>query len=174
MQNFINKEKYPVLKDLINYNLKIIFCGMALGKLAAELQQYYPHQRNRFWNIMREAEFIDENITSKEYKKLINHELGLTDLVKNQFGGDKNIIVTDDDRSLLEKKIRRYKPKIFAFNGKKSAKKFFHKRKINYGEISNIGQTSIWVLESTSPAANRWWNNGKHWKQLAQKIKKIC
>ena len=83
MQNFVNKKNHPVLKDLIGYNLEIIFCGMAPGKLAAKLQQYYPHQRNRFWGIMREAEFIDENITSKEYKKLINHKFRLTDLVKN-------------------------------------------------------------------------------------------
>ncbi|MCK4540310.1 mismatch-specific DNA-glycosylase [Candidatus Parcubacteria bacterium] len=165
----------PILEDLIKYKLNIIFCGMAAGKISAEVGGYYTKSNNKFWGILHELGLTTKNrkLRCCEYKELLDFNIGLTDLVKDQIGGDNNVNVTEHDYHLLRKKIIEHRPKILAFNGKKSAKKFFHKREIDYGKINNIGQTSIWVLESTSPAANRWWNNGKHWKQLAQKNKKI-
>ena len=162
----------PILEDLIEHNLNIIFCGMAVEKTSAEVGGYYAKKGNRFWGVLYDFGFNVKNRKLKccEYKELLNFNIGLTDLVKNQVGGDNNITVTEDDRNLLKKNIIEYKPKVLAFNGKKSAKKFFCKRKIEYGEVDNIEGTAIWVLESTALTANRWWNNGKHWKQLSIKI----
>ena len=165
------KKEHIILPDVIEKNLKIIFCGMAAGELSAKVGGYYANTNNKFWDVLCKLKFTKkERIKSCDYKKILKYNLGLTDLVKNQIGGDGNINVTDDDRNLLKKNILKYKTKILAFNGKKAAKKFFYKKQVDYGKIGKIGETSVWVLESTSPAAKRWWNNGKHWRQLAKKF----
>jgi TDG/mug DNA glycosylase family protein len=40
------------LRDVLQPNLKIVFCGMAVGKKSAELKAYYAQPGNKFWEVL--------------------------------------------------------------------------------------------------------------------------
>lgn len=165
-----------LLPDVFKKNLKIIFCGMAAGELSVKVGGYYAKLGNRFWDVLYELKFTEKRIRSCEYRDVLRYNIGLTDLVKNQSGVDRNINPKKSDIKILKQKIYQWKPNILAFNGKNPAQKFLdiRKKRISWGkQTDKIGNTEIWVLPSTS-GLNGKWNTNNHekiWKKLYQKIK---
>ena len=39
-----------ILDDIINYNLKAVFCGTAASRVSAKLKSYYAGPNNKFWS----------------------------------------------------------------------------------------------------------------------------
>jgi len=149
---------------------------MAVGKTSAEVGGYYAKSENKFWNILYELKFTEKKIRSCEYKKILKYNLGLTDLVKNQLGVDSEIVITQNDINELKEKIKKWQPKILAFNGKKPAKTFLDKNNLRWGKQNDedkIDETEIWVLPSTSGLNTGWTTNNYEmiWKNLYQSIK---
>ncbi|MBI3583127.1 MAG: mismatch-specific DNA-glycosylase [Nitrospinae bacterium] len=176
-----------ILPDVLEKGLKVIFVGVAVGKKSAEKKSYYADKRNKLWDVLKE--FFLNNIESDtdlreincdgQSKILLKNGIGLTDLIKNRFGGDNKVgILSKEDRKCFIDKIREYKPKVVAFNGKKAAKLFYAKKNtknINYGEQEPqkpICETKIkfFVLPSTSGAARRLNENYCYWEELAKEI----
>lgn len=166
---------------LTKYNLKIIFCGMAAGKISAKVGGYYADTRNKFWDVLDRLQFTEKRIKSCEYKEILKNNLGLTDLVKNQSGVDSEIIIKEKDIKKdideLKKKLKKWNPKILAFNGRKPAEIFLKKNQPSWGK-QNQKQTDsleIWVLPSTA-GLNTWWkikNHEKIWENLYQNMGKL-
>ncbi|MFH1934264.1 MAG: mismatch-specific DNA-glycosylase [Pseudomonadota bacterium] len=145
-----------ILPDLLKPRLKIVFCGRAVGPESARRKCYYARPGNKFWPALYWVRFTPTLLQPHEYQKLLNYELGLTDLVKHLSGADKRIKATDNDIATLKKKISRYQPGILAFNGKQAAKEFLKTKTVSYGKQNHkLGHTLIWILPSTSSAANR-------------------
>ena len=94
-----------ILPNVVKKNLKIIFCGMATGKLSAKVGGYYADPRNKFWDVLYNLKFIKKKIRSCEYKRLLEYKLGLTDLVKNKSGADKKVNATKNDIERLKENI---------------------------------------------------------------------
>lgn len=169
---FNDEENQEILEDVLKNDLDIVFCGIAAGKESAKQKVYYAGRGNKFWEILSEVKLIDKSISQDNYKDILKRSIGLTDLVKDQFGGEVLISVKNKDRQQLEEKILRYKPKILAFNGKKVAMEYFKSKHVPYGiHKEKIGGTSIFVLPSTSSMANGSWDI-KYWKELASLINK--
>ncbi len=166
-----------ILPDVIENNLKVIFCGMVVGKTSAEVGGYYANTNNKFWDILDRLDFTKKRIKSCEYKKILEYNLGLTDLVKNRSGVDNKINHRKNDIKILEQTIYDLKPNVLAFNGRKPAEAFLNKKrgKLLWGEQKEkYGKTKIWVLPSTS-GQNGMWVKKKHekiWEDLYQNIKK--
>lgn len=157
-----------MLPDVLKNNLLIVFCGTAVGDTSARLGQYYAGPGNKFWKILCEVRLTPILLTPPEYKNLLNYKIGLTDLVKNKSGMDAEISSTDFGDNILLDKICKYQPKILCFNGKRAAKEFLLKKKVEHGlQKELIGKTEIFVAPSTSGAANRWWNI-ESWQELAK------
>lgn len=170
---FINDENQEILEDILKDNLDVIFCGIAAGKESAKQKIYYAGKGNKFWKILLDVELINESINQNNFREILKFNIGLTDLVKDQFGGEVLISVKNKDRQRLEEKILKYKPKIIAFNGKKVAMEYFKSKQITYGICDEkIGETFIYVLPSTSSMANGSWDI-KYWKELVSLIKNI-
>lgn len=166
-------KKNNILDDIIKKDLKVVFCGMAVGLTSKKEGHYYADPRNQFWSILHKARFTPTFLMPNQDSEVLKYKLGLTDLVKDQVGRDRNIKVTDYHKQELIKKIEKFQPLILAFNGKKAAKSFLRKGEVGYyGPCSEspFSKTKIWILPSTSPANTRWWNPG-HWHTLAQRIK---
>jgi TDG/mug DNA glycosylase family protein len=109
---------------------------------------------------------IPYKLTPNEFRKLTEHGIGLTDLVKHESGNDSVIHPTAADIKILRDKIELYKPAILAFNGKTPAK-YFLGHVVEYGfQIEGIDRTKIYVLPSTSRQAVRYWSE-EHWHKLA-------
>ena len=155
-----------VLQDVLAPDLKVVFCGMAAGTRSARAGAYYAGTGNRFWGVMYQLGFITEQLLPFQYPKVLEYGLGLTDLVKGQYGGDDKVSVSILDRNRLERLIRYYEPRYLAFNGKTSAKRFLIMEHVEYGlQLQKIGLTEIFVLPSTSGAANGFWSI-EPWQEL--------
>jgi len=157
-----------VLEDLLERDLRLVVCGTAAGDRSARLGLYYAGRGNKFWRVLAEVGLTPRQLAPVEYLLLPSFGIGLTDLVKGQSGQDSAIRFSPSDPSPLQKKILRFQPRVFCFNGKRAATEFFHTRDVAYGVHSHhIGATRLFVAPSTSGAANGSWDIA-FWQQLAE------
>ncbi len=149
-----------ILRDLLDESLRIVLCGTAASTASAAAAAYYAHKQNKFWRILHETGLTSERLQPHQYRELLRYRIGLTDLVKTHAGMDHQIPLAgaaETGRSRLQASIEAYQPQFLAFTSKTAGERFLGGRK-DYGEqIETIGSTRIWILPSTSGAANGSW-----------------
>jgi TDG/mug DNA glycosylase family protein len=158
-----------VLDDVLQSCLQVVFCGTAAGKKSAFLRHPYAGPGNKFWATIHQIRLTDTQLSPSDYRKLLNFGLGLTDIAKRASGADSVLSSGDFDVQTLQNKLKKFSPRILAFNGKKAASVFYQRPtgKLQYGlQPDVIGETSVWVLPSTSGSARRYWKIAP-WQQLA-------
>jgi TDG/mug DNA glycosylase family protein len=161
-----------VLPDVLKPGLKVVFCGTAVGAMPQKVGAYYAGPGNQFWDVLCGTGLTPRKLDPHDFCALPKYGIGLTDLVKTYAGTDDRIYVSPYDVQVLRSKIARFVPKALAFNGKKAAKKFFGRRRVCYGrQPEQIGDSVIFVLPSTSPAARGYWDK-RYWRELAHFVSK--
>ena len=162
-----------VLQDLLQGQLRVVLCGTAASTVSAAAGAYYANKQNKFWKILHETKLIAEPLQPQQYRDLLRHGIGLTDLVKTHFGMDNQIPLSrlDDPRARLSASIAAFRPKFLAFTSKTAGQKFFSGKR-DYGEqAERIGDTRIWILPSTSGAANGSWRP-EIWHRFADEVRR--
>jgi TDG/mug DNA glycosylase family protein len=165
----------PVLPDILRPGLRIVFCGSAAGAASARVGAYYAGPGNKFWPMLHRIGLTPHPLKPKDSNKLLDFGIGLTDLAKHASGSDASLPRSADDPAGLHDRIQRCQPAVLAFNGKRSGRVFLKHhaaaRAIDYGlQPWTISKTSIFVLPSTSGAANGFWDEGP-WYALAHHAK---
>lgn len=162
-----------MLPDLLSNNLKLVICGTAAGNKSAFKQAYYAGPGNKFYSTLYKTGLTPELINSHEYPSLLNHNIGLTDLVKCKSGMDHTLTADHFDVSGFRQKMEKFKPMMICFNGKESARVFMGlslTSKVSYGlQKVTIGKTKLFVAPSTSGAANGSWDES-YWFELKRMI----
>ena len=161
-----------VLSDLLQPALRIVLCGTAAGTTSAVQRAYYAHRQNKFWTILHETRLTPERLQPRQYRELLQHRIGLTDLVKAGAGMDRATLpkLTAADRARLNTAIARLRPQFLAFTSKTAGQKFFDGKR-DYGEQRElIGNTRVWILPSTSGAANGSWRP-EIWHRFADEVR---
>jgi TDG/mug DNA glycosylase family protein len=159
-----------MLPDVLQPNLRIVFCGTAAGTKSAAVSAYYAGPGNKFWRTLYEIGITPTQLLPREYATLPNYRAGLTDLIKGKAGGDSAMVGKDFDVSSFKAKIEHYQPAIVCFNGKKAAQTYLDTKKVDYGLVGqSIGTTKLFVAPSTSGAANGYWDEA-YWHALG----KLC
>lgn len=154
-----------VLPDVLALNLKIVFCGTAVGGASARRQAYYGGPGNAFWPTLHKAGLTPRLFAPEEFRDLLRLQMGLTDLVKTTAGNDSILAKDGFDRARLRKVISAYRPKILAFTGKRAAEEFVG-HKVGYGMLpEREGDCILFVLPSPSGAARGLWSE-EPWKEL--------
>ena len=157
-----------ILPDLLNYNLNIVFCGTAASKKSKKLNAYYAGPGNKFWKTLHAIGLTDNQLNPKEFERLLEYNIGLTDICKTDYGNDNELDTSKYDVDGFNLKILKYKPKIVCFNGKNAAKAYLNQKKVDYGyQNKRAGDSKIFIAPSTSGAANGYWNLGI-WKELTE------
>ena len=159
-----------LIPDLLAEKLRVVFCGTALGRVSYEKRAYYANPGNYFWRTLHQCGFIPEPVAAKNYHKVLEYRIGLTDMCKIAYGNDSDIPHMAYDRTALEQKIRTYQPDWLAFTSKNAASIFLQRdtSKITYGiQPETIDRTQIFVLPSPSGHARKWWDKSL-WQQLAK------
>jgi len=160
-----------MLDDLLAPGLAVVFCGSAAGTRSALLRQYYAGPGNKFWRILAETGLTPRQLAPAEYRQLLSHGIGLTDLVKHQSGGDAEIDFRRAGLRELERKIARLQPGVLCFNGKRAASEYLERRVTLPGlQDERIGATRIFAAPSTSGAANGAWDPDV-WRKLAKLVR---
>jgi TDG/mug DNA glycosylase family protein len=162
-----------VLPDVLAENLDVVFCGTAPGQYSATVGAYYAKPGNRFWPTLHKVGLTPSCLAPQQYRQLLECGLGLTDLAKHTSGQDASLRKQDFEPRALQRIARRYRPRIIAFTSKRAAMEYFG-HDVDYGlHASNIDGTSVYVLTSPSGLATRYWQGGKHWRELARLVKNL-
>jgi len=165
-----------MLKDVLTYNLDVVFCGTAKGKVSVAKGFYYAGPGNKFYGVLHKTLFTPNKLQPSECYEINKYGIGLTDLVHKESGNDNEISKESYEVDFFIEKMREYKPRFLAFTSKTSASfamGFSGKTKeLNYGlQDKKIGVSFVYILPSTSGSARRFWDE-KWWFQLKKLISK--
>ena len=162
-----------MLDDLLGQSLRVVFCGTAAGTVSAKAGAYYAHPQNKFWTILHQTGLSSGLLQPQQYRDLLDDRIGLTDLVKTHFGMDHQLPLSElreTARTRLRASILACRPKFLAFTSKTAGQQFLGNNR-EYGEqIELIGETRIWILPSTSGAANGAWRP-EIWHRFADEVR---
>jgi TDG/mug DNA glycosylase family protein len=158
-----------VLPDVLRPNLRIVFCGTAVGSTSAQTGEYYAGRGNRFWSVLAHVELTLRQFAPEEYTQLPDYGIGLTDLAKNVSGSDAIVGSHAFDTLELRRKVEEVAPRVLAFNGKRAAEAFYG-RSVDYGlQPETVASAVVFVLPSTSGSARGFWDES-YWREVADFI----
>jgi double-stranded uracil-DNA glycosylase len=161
----------PVLPDVLRPGLHLVICGSAAGTRSAHERCYYAHPGNRFWPVLHEAGLTPRRLLPSEYPRVLEFGIGLTDVCKSEFGADSELSETAYDPDSVRAKVRRYRPRLLAFNGLSPARAVLG-RVSRYGlQPTTIGETRVFVVPSTSGLACKHWDAGP-WYELGHELRR--
>jgi len=161
--------KDHVLPDVLAPNLKVVFCGSAVGRRSAQLKLSYAGPGNKFWPSLYKAGFTPTQWGPTDFLRLPEIGYGLTDLNKTEFGADTDLSKARDDPAALRRKMLKYQPRVLAFTAKRPAQSFLG-HPVAYGwQEEAIGATRLYVLTSPSGRAGAFWDL-EPWRALAAAV----
>jgi TDG/mug DNA glycosylase family protein len=154
-----------VLPDLLALNLKIVFCGTAVGTVSARRLAYYGVPGNASWPTLHKVGLTPRLFAPEESRDLLGLQMGLTDLVKTTAGNDSILSEDGFDRARLRKVISACRPEIIAFTSRRAAEEFVG-HKVSYGTLpEREGDCILFALPSPSGAARGYWSE-EPWEEL--------
>jgi len=162
----ITRARRHVLPDVLRPGLDLVFCGTAAGRTSAAAGAYYAHPGNFFWRTLDAVGLITEPLTPREFRRLLDFGIGLTDLAKHHVGNDDELPGHAFDAQALRRKIRRHAPRLLAFTSKNAAQAALGHATAYGPQACRWDTTALWVLPSPSGQARRFWDE-RPWRALA-------
>jgi len=165
--------KPPVLPDLLQPGLSVVFCGTAPGRVSAAAGHYYAHPQNKFWRTLHAIGLTPRLLKPAEYQDLLGLGIGLTDIAKFTSGQDNQLpkhSLGPGAALALRKRIQKFQPHILAFTSLEGGRRFLNHRATCGKQKETIGATQIWILPSPSPKAHWNWKEDI-WQGLADEIR---
>jgi len=157
-----------LLPDYLAKDLRVVFCGTAAGRRSGEVGHYYAGRGNKFWRALYEVGLTPERLSYREDARILEYGVGLTDLAKGVSGMDRELPAGALSPGRLQSVVAGWQPRILAFNGLNAGRAMLGKKTVDrYGRYQVAGFPPIWILPSTSGAANAHWSI-ELWKELAQ------
>jgi double-stranded uracil-DNA glycosylase len=108
-----------LLLDQLRPGARILFVGINPGIRSAAAGHHFAGASNRFWKLLFESGLVNEPLTYQEDWRLPEWRLGLTNIIgRSSVGIDElNPAEYRAGLSALERKVRRYHPRIIALLG---------------------------------------------------------
>lgn len=141
------------IEDVIDYNLKVLFCGINPGIWSGATGHHFAKPGNRFWKTLHLAGFSDRILHPSEEQELLENGYGITNIVRRTSAradelSNEEII---QGGKVLTKKIKKYTPQFLAVLGITTYRTAFQKPKAKLGlQDEKIGETRIWLLPNPS------------------------
>lgn len=156
-----------ILPDVLAPGLRVVFCGVAAGRVSAAKRAYYAGPGNMFWPMLHKTGLTPRLFAPHEYADVLALGIGLTDVCKTAFGADHELAREAFDAAGFLRKMALYKPKVIAFDGKFAAKQALGLKTVPYGRFGeDLSGAAVFVLPSPSGRARRFWDEGA-WFDLA-------
>lgn len=140
-------------EDLIDYNLKVLFCGINPGLYSGATGFHFARPGNRFWKVLHLAGFTQRQLHPSEEHEFLENGYGITSFCKRTTARADELSTAEiiEGGKLLEKKIKKYKPKFLAVLGIGAYKTAFQKPTAKLGlQNEKINETKIWLLPNPS------------------------
>jgi double-stranded uracil-DNA glycosylase len=107
------------LTDRMKRDLRVLFVGINPGVRSAVTGHHFAGYSNRFWKLLWDSRLVPEPITYADDCRLLEFGFGITNLVARPSPGIDDLASSEylDGWHILERKIRRYRPRIVALVG---------------------------------------------------------
>lgn len=140
------------LGDLIAERLDVLFCGINPALSAAQSGHHFSSHSNRFWKVLHLSGFTPHLIHSQHDASILQYRCGLTAAVARATirAGDLAAREFHQAASVLEAKIRCYRPRFVAFLGKPAFAAITHRKSVDWGRQLDMWGAHIWVLPNPS------------------------
>ena len=156
-----------ILPDVLAPDLRVVFCGVAPGRVSAVLRAYYAGPGNMFWPMLFKTGLTPRLFAPHEFPQVLALGIGLTDVCKTAFGADHELARDAFDAAGFARKMQDYRPRAIAFDGKFAAKMALGVRTIPYGhQPEKLHGAAMFVLPSPSGRARRFWDE-RYWFEVA-------
>jgi TDG/mug DNA glycosylase family protein len=143
----------PTLADIIDENLKIIFCGINPGLKSAVEGRHFSRRSNRFWKVLHLAGFTPYQIEPIDDTTILNFGYGLTTAVEratvraDELSKDEFVNAFEG----FKLKMIRFKPEYIAFLGKAAYMAFSGRKDVTWGaQPEGFCDAMVWVLPNPS------------------------
>ena len=162
-----------VLPDIVGHSPVIVFCGLAGAESTRSRDHYYASPGNNFWDCLHLSGLTPRRLRPDEDRLVVEHGLGLTDLV-GHWDHESNRGWVEIDA--LVAKVGRWEPAFLAFTAKGTAgwaAKALGHRAPGLGLTAwGLGRSEVFVLPGTSGANQRKDYDGRPnrlswWRDLA-------
>ena len=141
------------IPDVIGRDLDVLFVGINPSLWSGAVGYHFARPGNRFWRALHDAGFTDRVLEPSEGKELLERRIGVTNLV-NRATASADELSRDDFRAGakdVDKKVRRYRPKVVAFVGMGAYRMAFGRLRARGGrQDETLGGATIWVLPNPS------------------------
>jgi double-stranded uracil-DNA glycosylase len=139
--------------DVIARNLRILFVGINPGLWSGAMGFHFAKPGNRFWRAVHLAGLTPTVLSPDQPDELLHNGLGITNLVARTTAVAAEL--TDDElrsgASVLEAKIKRFRPAKVAFLGLSAYRVAFGQPKASVGrQERQIGGSEVWLLPNPS------------------------
>ncbi len=139
--------------DVIAPRLKVLFVGINPGLYSGAVGHHFARPGNRFWPVLRKAEFTGQQLSPAEERELLKHGYGITNIVNRSTAAAAELAPRElkaGGRRLVAK-IKRYHPRVVAILGLQAFRVAFGQPKARFGpQEERIGASQIWVLPNPS------------------------
>ena len=107
------------LRDRIAPGVRVLFVGINPGVRSAVTGHHFAGFSNRFWKLLRESRLVPEPITFEDDGRLVEWQLGITNLIARPSPGINDLRPSEyvEGWNVLSRKIRRYRPAVVALVG---------------------------------------------------------
>lgn len=125
----------PVLRDVIDYDLKILFVGYNPSLRSAELGHHYAGRSNRFWQLLHRSGLTPVLLRPEQDMELLRYGYGSTNIVHRPTKTAAEITAEEyrAGRERLRETIKQYRPGIVCYVGIGIYRVFSRRSKVDWG-----------------------------------------
>ncbi len=165
-----------LLPPIVGPDPVVVFCGMAGAESTKPRDHYYASPGNNFWECLHRSGFTPRQLAPHEDATVVDHGVGLTDLVGHWDHHTGRGWVESD---ALVADVERWQPAFLAFTAKGTAA--YAARALGHRPPGlglapwGVGRSEVFVLPGTSGANRRRDYDGRPdrlswWHELAQLV----
>lgn len=140
-------------EDLIDYNLKVLFCGINPGLWSGATGFHFARPGNRFWKVLHLAGFTDRILHPSEEYELLERGYGITSFCKRTTARADELTTAEfiEGGRRLVKKLEKYQPQMLAVLGITAYRTAFRQPKARLGlQDEKIADVPVWLLPNPS------------------------
>jgi TDG/mug DNA glycosylase family protein len=141
------------MRDIIAPGLSVLFCGINPSLYSAAVGHHFARPGNRFWPTLYKAGFTDRLFSPFEDERLLERGCGITNVVERATATAAELDESEfvEGGKALERKVRRYGPKVLAILGVGAYRVAFGKKEAVVGrQGDSLGGALVWVLPNPS------------------------
>lgn len=140
-------------EDLIDYNLKVLFCGINPGIYSGATGLHFAKPGNRFWKALHLGGFTNRVLKPSEEDEFLELGFGITSFCKRTTARADELTKEEirEGGKVLIRKVKEYKPENLAILGLGAYRIAFGEPKASVGlQNRKIGKTNVWLLPNPS------------------------